>query len=96
MYKVGKHNAADVFSRQPDYANKVEENGCLFMLQSKLRAIGTVTPESLEPPRGKPNETDCARHISSVSALMGCKPTIRDKFKMDWHELPESSMKETQ
>ena len=32
VYKVSKHNAADVPSKQPDYASEVEENSCLPML----------------------------------------------------------------
>ena len=93
MYRAGKHNAADVPSRQPDYASGIEENSCLPTLQSKLRAMETVIPESLELPRGKPNEVDHTKHVSNVSASVGHKLTIREEFKMDWHKLPESSIK---
>ena len=94
MYRAGKHNAADAFNKQLNYASEVEENSCLFTLQSKLKAMKTITSESLEPLKRKPNEADCVRHINDVSASVRHKPTIREKFKMNWHKLPESSMKE--
>ena len=94
MYRVGKHNAADVSSKWPDYASEVEEDSCLPMLQSKLRAMRTVTSESLKPSRGKPNEADCAKHVSGVSVLVGHKSIIREEFEMNWHKLPESPMRE--
>ena len=90
---MSKHNTADVFSKQPNYANEVEEDSCLSMLQSKLKAMRTVTPESFKPSKGKPNKTDHARHISNVFTLMRYKPTIRDESEMNWHKLPESSMR---
>ena len=73
MYRVGRHNATDTPSRQPDYASGVEENNCLPMLQSEPKAIRTVTPESLESSRGKPNEMNC---VSGVSALVEHKLAI--------------------
>ena len=76
MYRAGKHNAADASSRQLNYASDVEENNCLPMLQSELKAMRTVTPESLESPRGKPNEADCAEHMSSMTTLVGHKLAI--------------------
>ena len=54
----------------------------------------TVTSESLESPRGKLNEADHTKHINDVSASVRCKLIIKEKFKMNWHKLPESSMKE--
>ena len=51
----------------------------------------TVTPKSFETLKGKPNEARC---VSGVSTLVKCKPIIRDESEMDWHKLPESSMRE--
>ena len=91
---MSKHNTADVFNRQLNYTSEVEENNCLLTLQSKLKAMRTITPESFKPLRGKPNEMNHARHMSGVSALMKCKSIIRDESEMDWYKLPESSMRE--
>ena len=96
MYRADKHNAADALSRQLNYASEVEENSCLLTLQSKLKAMRTVTSESLKFSKRKLNEMNYARCMSDVSVSVGCKLTIRDEFKMDWHELPESSMREAQ
>ena len=93
MYRAGKYNTADTFSRQPNYASGIEEDSCLLTLQSKLKAMKTVTSESLEPSKGKLNEADCIRCVSSMSASVRHKLIIWEKFKMDWHKLPESSIK---
>ena len=34
--------------------------------------------------------------MSNVSALIKCKSIIRDEFKINWYELPESSIREAQ
>ena len=66
VYRMGKHNAANVLSKQLNYASEVEENSCLLMLQSKLEVIKETTSELFEFPTGKSNEADHARHISDV------------------------------
>ena len=96
MYRVGRHNAADVLSRQLNYVNSVEKDSCLFMLQSESKAMRTVTPESLKSPKGKPNKADYVEHINNMSTSVGYKLIIRDEFKMNWYELSESSMREAQ
>ena len=63
-------------------------------LQSKLKAMKTIIPESLKFPRRKLNETNHIKCMSSVSASMRHKSTIKDEFKMNWHKLPESSIRE--
>ena len=93
MYRVGKHNAADVFNRWPNYVNEIKKDSCLLMFQSKLKVIKTVTPESLESLKGKPNETDYIKCVSDVFALVRHKLIIGEKFKMNWHKLPKSSMR---
>ena len=93
MYRADKHNVADVFNRQFNYVSEVKKNNCLLTLQSKLKAMRTVTPKSFEPPKGKPNKADHTKHINSVFTLMRYKSIIRDEFKMNWHKLPESPIK---
>ena len=76
MYKVERYNTADAFNKWPDYASDVEEDSCLSMLQSEPKAIRTVTLESLEFSKGKPNEADCTECVSCIITLMGCKLAI--------------------
>ena len=96
MYKAGKHNAADAFNKQPDYANEIEENSCLSTLQNKLKVIKTVISKSSEFSKKKLNKINHIKCVNDVSALMRCKLTIRDKFKLDWHNNPQirSSMRQ--
>ena len=91
---MSKHNTADVLSKQPNYASEIKENSCLPILQSKLKAMKTVTPKLFKLIKEKLNKVNYIKCMSDVSALMGHKPTIRDKFKMDWHKLPESPIRE--
>ena len=64
------------------------------MLQSKLKIIKTVTSESFEFLKKKPNKMNCAKCVSGVFTLIGCKLTIKDESEMNWHKLPESSIRE--
>ena len=67
VYKTDKHNTADAFSRWSDYADEVEKNNCLSILQSKLKVIKKAISELLEFPKEKLNEVDYTRHISDMS-----------------------------
>ena len=92
MYRVNKHNAADVLSRWPDYASEVEENSCLSTLQSKLKAMRIITLESLKSLKGKPNEVNCAECVSSMTTLVGCKLAIQDVTHFKKGCTPSSSV----
>ena len=76
MYRIGKHNAANVFNKWFDYASEIEENSCLFIFQSKLKVIRTVTSESFKFLIRKLNKTDCTEFVSNMTTLMRHKLAI--------------------
>ena len=83
MYKTDKHNAADVSSKQPNYISEVKKDSCLFMLQSKLKAMRTVISESFKLLRRKLNEINHIKCVSDVFALIRCKLIIKDESEIN-------------